>query len=128
MLVAAKDSKTVKRMVYAASSSTYGDHPGLPKVEDKIGKSVLPYAINKYINELYAEVFYKTFVEKTDIIVFLWPKQDSNRDCSSYYTFFENVVQANIKAVFSVNRNSINQVYNVAFGENINLCYSPVGD
>ena len=60
MLVASRDAK-VKRFVYAASSSTYGDHPGLPKVEDKIGKPLSPYAVAKYVNELYAEVFARTY-------------------------------------------------------------------
>jgi UDP-N-acetylglucosamine 4-epimerase len=60
MLVAARDAK-VKRFVYAASSSTYGDHPDLPKVEDKIGKPLSPYAVTKYVNELYADVFGKTY-------------------------------------------------------------------
>jgi len=60
MLVAARDAK-VKRFVYAASSSTYGDHPGLPKVEDKIGKPLSPYAVTKYVNELYADVFARTY-------------------------------------------------------------------
>ena len=60
MLVAAKDSK-VTRFVYAASSSTYGDHPGLPKVEETIGKPLSPYAVTKYVNELYADVFLRTY-------------------------------------------------------------------
>ncbi|HEY1202612.1 MAG TPA: NAD-dependent epimerase/dehydratase family protein, partial [Niastella sp.] len=60
MLVAARDAG-VKRMVYAASSSTYGDHPGLPKVEDKIGNPLSPYAVTKYVNELYAQVFSRTY-------------------------------------------------------------------
>jgi len=60
MLVAARDAK-VKRFVYAASSSTYGDHPALPKVEDRIGKPLSPYAVTKYVNELYAEVFARTY-------------------------------------------------------------------
>ena len=60
MLVAARDAK-VKSFTYAASSSTYGDHPGLPKVEDAIGKPLSPYAVTKYVNELYADVFAKTY-------------------------------------------------------------------
>ena len=60
MMLAARDAK-VKRFVYAASSSTYGDHPGLPKVEEKIGKPLSPYAVTKYVNELYADVFDKTY-------------------------------------------------------------------
>ena len=61
MLVAQKESKTIKRLVYAASSSTYGDHKVLPKVEDTIGKPLSPYAVTKLVNELYADVFYKTY-------------------------------------------------------------------
>ena len=64
MLVAARDAK-VKRFVYAASSSTYGDHPGLPKVEDVIGKPLCPYAVTKYVNELYADVFARCYGFKT---------------------------------------------------------------
>jgi len=149
MLVAAKESDTVKRMVYAASSSTYGDHPGLPKVEDHIGKPLSPYAVTKYVNELYADVFYKTYgLETAGLRYFnvFGPKQDpdgayaavipkfigqflNNQDLiingdgkhSRDFTFIENVVQANIKAVLSDNKDSANQVYNVAFGENTNL-------
>jgi len=149
MLVAAKESDTVKRMVYAASSSTYGDHPDLPKVEDKIGKPLSPYAVTKYVNELYADVFYKTYgLETIGLRYFnvFGPKQDpdgayaavipkfinhflNNKDVtingdgkhSRDFTFIENVVQANIKAVLSENKEAVNQVYNCAFGENTNL-------
>lgn len=149
MLVAAKESKSVKRMVYAASSSTYGDHPGLPKIEDEIGKPLSPYAVTKYVNELYADVFYKTYgLETIGLRYFnvFGPKQDPNGayaavipkfidqflekedltingdgEHSRDFTFIENVVQANIKAVLSVNIDSVNQVYNVAFGENTNM-------
>jgi len=149
MLVAAKESLTVKRMVYAASSSTYGDHPGLPKVEDEIGNPLSPYAVTKYVNELYADVFYKTYgLETVGLRYFnvFGPKQDpdgayaavipkfigqflSNQDLtingdgkhSRDFTFIENVVQANVKAALSDNKNSVNQVFNVAFGENTNL-------
>jgi UDP-N-acetylglucosamine 4-epimerase len=149
MLVAAKESNTVKRMVYAASSSTYGDHPGVPKVEDKIGKPLSPYAVTKYVNELYADVFYKTYgLETIGLRYFnvFGPKQDPNGAYAAVipkfigqflnnenvtingdgtysrdFTFIENVVQANIRAVFSENEKAVNQVYNVAFGEYINL-------
>ena len=149
MLVAAKESNSVKRLVYAASSSTYGDHPGLPKVEDTIGKPLSPYAVTKYVNELYADVFYKTYgLETMGLRYFnvFGPKQDPNGayaavipkfigqflnnddltingdgEHSRDFTFIENVVQANIKAVLSDNKAAINQVYNVAFGENTNL-------
>lgn len=149
VLVAAKDSGTVKRIVYAASSSTYGDHPDLPKVEDQIGKPLSPYAVTKYVNELYADVFYKTYgLETIGLRYFnvFGPKQDpdgayaavipkfinhflKNKDViingdgkhSRDFTFIENVVQANIKAVLSDNENAVNQVYNVAFGENTKI-------
>ena len=149
MLVAAKESDTVKRMVYAASSSTYGDHPGLPKIEDKIGKPLSPYAVTKYVNELYADVFYKTYgLETIGLRYFnvFGPKQDpngayaavipkfikqflANKDVvingdglhSRDFTYIENVVQANIKAIFAENSKAVNQVYNTAFGENTNL-------
>ena len=149
ILVAAKDSDTVRRVVYAASSSTYGDHPGLPKVEDKIGKPLSPYAVTKYVNELYSDVFYKTYgLEIIGLRYFnvFGPKQApkgayaavipkfieqllSNKDLtingdgkhSRDFTFIENVVQANIKAALSENKDSVNQVYNIAFGENTNL-------
>jgi UDP-N-acetylglucosamine 4-epimerase len=149
MLVAAKESDTVKRMVYAASSSTYGDHPGLPKVEDIIGKPLSPYAVTKYVNELYADVFYKTYgLETIGLRYFnvFGPKQDPNGAYAAVipkfigqflnqeeltingdgthsrdFTFIENVVQANIKAALSDNTESVNQIYNCAFGENTNL-------
>ncbi len=81
MMIALKDSKTVKRMVYAASSSTYGDSKSLPKVEDKIGKPLSPYAVTKYVNELYADVFGTTY--NTDVIGLRYfnvfgPKQSPN--------------------------------------------------
>jgi len=149
MLVAAKDSETVNRMVYAASSSTYGDHPGLPKVEDKIGKPLSPYAVTKYVNELYADVFYKTYgLETIGLRYFnvFGPKQDPNGayaavipkfighflnedhiiingdgEHSRDFTFVENVVQANIKAAMTESNDVVNKVYNIACGENITL-------
>ncbi len=149
MLVAANESDTVKRMVYAASSSTYGDHPGLPKVEDEIGKPLSPYAVTKLVNELYADVFYKTYGLETiglryfnvfgqrqdpngayaavipKFIGQLLNKEDITINGDGFhsrdFTFIENVVQANIKAALSDNPKAVNQVYNVAFGENINL-------
>lgn len=149
MLLAAKNSNSVRRMVYAASSSTYGDHPDLPKVEDKIGKPLSPYAVTKYVNELYADVFYRTYgLETIGLRYFnvFGPKQDPNGayaavipkfigqflnnenltingdgNHSRDFTFVENVVQANIKAALVDNDDAINQVYNVAFGENTNL-------
>jgi UDP-N-acetylglucosamine 4-epimerase len=149
MLVAAKESDSVKRVVYAASSSTYGDHPGLPKVEDEIGKPLSPYAVTKYVNELYTDVFYKTYgLETVGLRYFnvFGPKQDPNGAYAAVipkfigqfldnedltingdgghsrdFTYIENVVQANIKAVLSDNKGAVNQVFNVAFGENTNL-------
>jgi UDP-N-acetylglucosamine 4-epimerase len=149
MLVAAKDSGSVKRVVYAASSSTYGDHPGLPKVEDEIGKPLSPYAVTKYVNELYSDVFYKTYgLETIGLRYFnvFGQRQDPNGAYAAVipkfigqflneenltingdgkhsrdFTFIENVVQANIKSALSSNNAAVNQVYNVAFGENTNL-------
>lgn len=149
MLVAAKESDSVKRMVYAASSSTYGDHPGLPKVEDKIGKPLSPYAVTKYVNELYADVFYKTYgLETIGLRYFnvFGQRQDPNGAYAAVipkfigqflngedlvingdgkhsrdFTFIENVVQANMKSALIDDREAVNQVYNVAFGENTNI-------
>ena len=147
MLVAAKESNTVKRMVYAASSSTYGDHPDLPKVEENIGNPLSPYAVTKYVNELYADVFHKTYgLECIGLRYFnvFGPKQDPNGAYAAViplffdgainnntvkingdgeqtrdFTFIENVVQANIKAVFS--NLDKHEVYNVACGERISI-------
>ncbi|MCW3073164.1 MAG: Vi polysaccharide biosynthesis protein VipB/TviC [Flaviaesturariibacter sp.] len=148
MLTAARES-AVQRVVYAASSSTYGDHPGLPKVEDAIGKPLSPYAVTKYVNELYADVFYKTYGLDTIGLRYFnvfGPKQDPNGayaaviplfmkavlnneaphingdgETSRDFTFIGNVVQANIKALFTENPEALNQVYNVAFGERTTL-------
>lgn len=145
MLVAIKENKNVKRIVYAASSSTYGDHESLPKIEDIIGKPLSPYAVTKYVNELYAHVFSKTYaIESIGLRYFnvFGQRQDPNGpyaaviplfvkailneetiyingdgEQSRDFTYIENVVQANIKAMFVNNQESINQVYNVAFGE-----------
>lgn len=148
MLVAVRDQK-VKRMVYAASSSTYGDSPTLPKVEEVIGKPLSPYAVTKYVNELYADVFAKTYgIETIGLRYFniFGPKQDPNGayaaviplfikaikeskpatingdgETSRDFTFVENAVQANIKALLVENKEAINQVYNVACGERTTL-------
>ena len=145
ILVAIKENKNVKRIVYAASSSTYGDHESLPKIEDIIGKPLSPYAVTKYVNELYAHVFSKTYaIESIGLRYFnvFGQRQDPNGayaaviplfvkailneetiyingdgEQSRDFTYIENVVQANIKAMFVNNQESINQVYNVAFGE-----------
>jgi len=148
ILVAQKESPTVKRLVYAASSSTYGDSPTLPKVEDNIGKPLSPYAVTKLVNELYADVFYKTY--KTPTIGLRYfnvfgPKQSptgayaaviplfmqslkdgkaptihGDGEQTRDFTFVENAVQANLRALFAPEK-AINQVYNVAYGERISL-------
>jgi UDP-N-acetylglucosamine 4-epimerase len=148
MLVAARDSK-VKRFVYAASSSTYGDHPSLPKVEDKIGKPLSPYAVTKYVNELYADVFGKTYgLECIGLRYFnvFGPRQDpggayaavipkwiasmirgdevyinGDGENSRDFCYILNVVQANLLAALNQNLESINQVYNIAVGERTTL-------
>ncbi|MDX5346061.1 MAG: SDR family oxidoreductase [Hymenobacteraceae bacterium] len=148
MLTAAKDAK-VKRFVYAASSSTYGDSKSLPKVEDKIGKPLSPYAVTKYANELYADVFGKTYgMEIIGLRYFniFGPKQDPNGAYAAViplfidavlkgnspkingdggqtrdFTFVENCVQANIKAALVDNPEAVNQVYNIAVGDRTSL-------
>ncbi len=148
MLVAARDAG-VKRMVYAASSSTYGDSKSLPKVEDVIGKPLSPYAITKYVNELYADVFAKTYgVELIGLRYFnvfgrrqdpngayaavipLFVKQFINHEVpningdgeySRDFTYIKNVVQMNMRAIETTNPEAVNQVYNTAFGERTTL-------
>lgn len=144
MLTAARDAK-VKRFVYAASSSTYGDSQGLPKVEEVIGKPLSPYAITKYVNELYAEIFSKTYgLETIGLRYFnvFGRKQDPNgayaavipkfvKQFMSYespvingdgnysrdFTYIDNVIQMNELAITSQNPEAINTVYNTAFGD-----------
>lgn len=148
MLVASRDNKC-KRFVYAASSSTYGDSKELPKVEDIIGKPLSPYAVTKYVNELYADVFSKTYGSETIGLRYFnvfGPRQDPNGayaaviplfikaikedkpatingdgETSRDFTFVENAVQANIKALLTTNKEVINQVYNIACGERTTL-------
>jgi UDP-N-acetylglucosamine/UDP-N-acetylgalactosamine 4-epimerase len=148
MLVAARDAK-VKRFVYAASSSTYGDHPALPKVENVIGNPLSPYAITKYVNELYGKVFadlygmetiglryFNVFGKRQDpdgayaavIPRFIKsllkgepPVIHGDGTQSRDFTYVDNVVQINQLALLSKNPESINTVYNVAFGENTSL-------
>lgn len=148
IFTAAKEKK-VKRVVYAASSSTYGDHPGLPKIEDKIGKPLSPYAVTKYVNELYAQVYAGLYgMELIGLRYFniFGPRQNPqgpyaaviplfikallenkapviNGDGSHSrdFTFVENAVQANIKAMFTQNKAAVNQVYNIACGEQTSL-------
>ena len=144
MLIASTDSG-VQRFIYAASSSTYGDSESLPKVEDQIGKPLSPYAITKYVNELYADVFSKTYgLETIGLRYFnvFGRKQDPNGayaavipkfvsqfmagespvingdgEFSRDFTYIDNVIQANLLAIATKNKEAINTVYNVAFGE-----------
>lgn len=157
MLVAAKDAN-VKRFVYAASSSTYGDHPDLPKVEDKIGSPLSPYAVTKLVNELYATVFEKTYGFKTIGLRYFnifGKRQDSNGayaavipkwvsgvlkgeevfingdgDTSRDFCYIENTVQMNLLAATTVNQNSVNQVYNTALNDrtSLNQLYGMIQD
>ena len=148
MLTAARDAK-VKRFVYAASSSTYGDSQGLPKVEEVIGKPLSPYAITKYVNELYAEIFSKTygietiglryfnvFGRKQDpngayaAVIPLFVKQFMNYESpvingdgnySRDFTYIDNVIQMNELAMLTDNSDAINTVYNTAYGDRTTL-------
>tara|TARA_R110002051_G_scaffold275472_1_gene336450 strand:- start:421 stop:1419 length:999 start_codon:yes stop_codon:yes gene_type:complete len=148
MLVAARDAG-VKRFIYAASSSTYGDSKSLPKIEDEIGKPLSPYAITKFVNELYADIFSKTYgLETIGLRYFnvFGKRQDPNgayaavipkfvmqlmnyespiiNGDGSYsrdFTYIDNVVQMNIRSIVSKNKNAINTVYNVAYGERTDL-------
>ncbi|MBP0902464.1 SDR family oxidoreductase [Mariniflexile gromovii] len=148
MLVAARDAG-VKRFVYAASSSTYGDHEALPKVEETIGKPLSPYAITKYVNELYADIFHTTYNFDTIGLRYFnvfGKRQDPNgayaavipkfvqqfishespviNGDGSYsrdFTFIDNVVQMNINALTTENKEALNTVYNVAYGERTTL-------
>lgn len=147
MLVGARDAK-VRRFVYAASSSTYGDHPGLPKVEDRIGKPLSPYAVTKYVNELYADVFGRTYGQETIGLRYFnvfGPRQDphgayaavipqwvaalirndalrinGDGETSRDFCFIDNVVQANILAALG-GQDAVGQVYNIALGERTTL-------
>ena len=143
MLVACRDNG-VKRFVYAASSSTYGDSELLPKVENKIGKPLSPYAITKYVNELYADIFFKTYgLETIGLRYFnvFGRKQDPNGayaavipkfvsllirgespiingdgNHSRDFTYIDNVIQANLLSLVTTNTKAINAVYNIAYG------------
>ena len=148
MLVAARDAK-VKRFVYAASSSTYGDHPGLPKVEDVIGKPLSPYAVTKYVNELYGDVFARCYDFKTIGLRYFnifGPRQDpdgayaavipkwvanmiknetvyvnGDGETSRDFCYIDNTVQANLLAATADHPDAANQVYNVALSERTSL-------
>ena len=148
MLVAARDAN-IKRFVYAASSSTYGDHPGLPKVESVIGQPLSPYAVTKYVNELYAEVFGRCYGTQSIGLRYFnifGPRQDPNGayaavipqwiaaliqnktlyingdgETSRDFCFVENVIQANLLAALTNEPEAINQVYNIALNERTSL-------
>ncbi|HMK25870.1 MAG TPA: SDR family oxidoreductase [Chitinophagaceae bacterium] len=148
IFTAAKE-KNIKRIVYAASSSTYGDHPGLPKTENKIGNPLSPYAVTKYVNELYARVFASLYgMEFIGLRYFniFGPKQDPNGPYAAVvplfaeallnnkpptingdgnhsrdFTYVDNAVQANLLSLFSSDAEAINQVYNIACGQQVSL-------
>lgn len=144
MLVAARDAK-VKRFVYAASSSTYGDSQGLPKVEEVIGKPLSPYAITKYVNELYADIFSKTYGLETiglryfnvfgrkqdpngayaavipkfvmQLKALQSPKINGDGNYSRDFTYIDNVIHMNELAITTTNAAALNTVYNTAYGD-----------
>lgn len=148
MLVAARDAQ-VQRFVYAASSSSYGDHPDLPKVEGRIGKPLSPYAVTKLVNEFYAEVFAKTYGFKSiglryfnifgrrqdpegayAAVIPKWIAAMINNEpvfingdgeTSRDFCYIDNTVQANLLAAVARDESAINQVYNVSFGERTSL-------
>ncbi|GAA4282074.1 SDR family oxidoreductase [Gaetbulibacter aestuarii] len=148
MLVAARDAG-VKRFIYAASSSTYGDHEALPKVEDTIGKPLSPYAITKYVNELYADIFSSTYGLDTiglryfnvfgrrqdpkgayaavipkfvqQFISHESPFINGDGSYSRDFTYIDNVIQMNILALCVQNKAALNTVYNTAFGQRTTL-------
>ncbi|MCD0473646.1 SDR family oxidoreductase [Flavobacterium sp. EDS] len=144
MLVASRDAK-VKRFIYAASSSTYGDSEGLPKVEEVIGKPLSPYAITKYVNELYAEIFSRTYGLETiglryfnvfgrkqdpkgayaavipkfvmQLMNYESPVINGDGNFSRDFTYIDNVIQMNALAITTKNPEAVNTVYNTAYGD-----------
>lgn len=144
MLVASRNAK-IKRFVYAASSSTYGDSEGLPKVENVIGKPLSPYAITKYVNELYAEIFSRTYGLETiglryfnvfgrkqdpkgayaavipkfvmQLMQLESPKINGDGNYSRDFTYIDNVIQMNELAMLTQNPAAVNTVYNTAYGD-----------
>lgn len=144
MLVASRDAK-VKRFIYAASSSTYGDSVGLPKVEEVIGKPLSPYAITKYVNELYAEIFSRTYGLETiglryfnvfgrkqdpngayaavipkfvmQLMQLESPKINGDGNYSRDFTYIDNVIQMNELAMLTKDAAAVNTVYNTAYGD-----------
>lgn len=139
----------IKRVVYAASSSTYGDHPGLPKMEEKIGNPLSPYAVTKYVNELYAGVYASLYnIELIGLRYFniFGPKQNPDGPYAAVipifaqallndnspiingdgqhsrdFTYVDNAVQANILSLFTAKKEAVNQVYNIACGQKTSL-------
>jgi UDP-N-acetylglucosamine 4-epimerase len=148
MLIASRDND-IKRFIFAASSSTYGDSKKLPKVEDEIGKPLSPYALTKYVNELYAEIFKKTyglnyiglryfnvFGRRQDpngpyaaviplflkkLLQYESPVINGDGSFSRDFTYIDNVIQMNVLCLLSENQGAINQIYNTACGESITL-------
>jgi len=148
MLVAARDAQ-VKSFTYAASSSTYGDHPGLPKIEDRIGKPLSPYAVTKYVNELYADVFARCYGFRTVGLRYFnvfGPRQDpdgayaavipkwtsamlkqepihinGDGETSRDFCYIANAVQANLLAATAEDEAALNRVYNIALGDRTTL-------
>lgn len=148
MLVASRDAK-VKRFIYAASSSTYGDSQGMPKVEEVIGKPLSPYAITKYVNELYAEIFSKAYGLETiglryfnvfgrkqdpngayaavipkfvmQLMLLESPVVNGDGEYSRDFTYIDNVIQMNVLALTTKNPDAVNTVYNTAYGERTTL-------
>mgnify|MGYP001234386658 CR=1 FL=1 len=148
MLVAATEAK-IERFIYAASSSTYGDSESMPKVENEIGKPLSPYAITKYVNELYADIFSKTYgLETIGLRYFnvFGRRQDPNGAYAAVipkfvgqlikgespvingdgtysrdFTYIDNVIEANILSLVTTNKNAINTIYNIAYGDRSSL-------
>lgn len=148
MLTAARDAG-VKRFIYAASSSTYGDSESLPKVESIIGRPLSPYAITKYVNELYADVFYRIYKMETiglryfnvfgrrqdplgayaaviplfvkKLVAYESPVINGDGEYSRDFTYIDNVIQMNMLAMMTTRHDAINQVYNTACGERTTL-------
>jgi UDP-N-acetylglucosamine 4-epimerase len=148
-MITAARNENVTRFIYAASSSTYGDSEALPKVEDVIGKPLSPYAITKYVNELYADVFSKTYgIETIGLRYFnvFGRKQDPNGayaaaipkfvlqfmryespvingdgNFSRDFTYIDNVIHMNELAINTLNKNAVNQIYNTAYGDRTTL-------
>jgi len=155
MLVAAKDAK-VKSFTYAASSSTYGDHPALPKIEDNIGQPLSPYAVTKLVNELYAKVFTRTYgfnsiglryfnvfgkrQNPNGAYAAVIPKWiaamiknepvyiNGDGETSRDFCYIANAIQANILAATTENQEAVNQIYNVAVGDQttLNILYQAI--